>query len=47
MSVFDDFRREFAKSDNALIKIILINGIVFLSLLLVKVIFTLGQSSNV
>ncbi|WP_247232357.1 rhomboid family intramembrane serine protease [Telluribacter sp. SYSU D00476] len=47
MSVFDDFKREFAKSDNALIKIILINGIVFLSLLLVKVIFTLGQSSNV
>ncbi|GAB3177834.1 rhomboid family intramembrane serine protease [Telluribacter humicola] len=47
MSVFDDFRREFAKSDNVLIKIILINGVVFLSLLLVKVIFTLGQSSNV
>jgi membrane associated rhomboid family serine protease len=44
--IFDDFRREFSKSDNALVKIILINTVLFLSLLLVKVIFTLGQSSG-
>lgn len=42
--IFDDFRREFSKSENALVKIILINTVVFLSLLLVKVISTLSQS---
>jgi membrane associated rhomboid family serine protease len=44
--IFDDFRREFTKTDNTLVRIILINTVVFLSLLLVKVIFTLGQSSE-
>ncbi|TDB58089.1 rhomboid family intramembrane serine protease [Arundinibacter roseus] len=44
--IFDDFRREFTKTDNTLVRIILINTVVFLALLLVKVIFTLGQSSE-
>jgi membrane associated rhomboid family serine protease len=44
--IFDDFKREFTKTDNTLVRIILINTVVFLSLLLVKVIFTLGQSSE-
>lgn len=44
--IFDDFRREFSKSENALVKIILLNTVVFLALLLVKVIATLGQSSE-
>lgn len=44
--IFDDFKREFSKTDNTLVRIILINVVVFLSLLLVKVIFTLGQSSE-
>lgn len=42
--IFDDFRREFSKSENALVKIILINTVVFLTLLLVKVISTLSQA---
>ena len=44
--IFDDFKREFTKTDNTLVRIILINTVVFLSLLLVRVIFTLGQSSE-
>lgn len=44
--IFDDFKREFTKTDNTLIRIILVNVVVFLSLLLTKVIFTLGQSSG-
>ena len=44
--IFDDFKREFTKTDNTLVRIILINVVIFISLLLVKVIFTLGQSSE-
>ena len=46
-NIVDDIKREFAKSENALIKIILINTAVFLVLLLVKIIFTLSQSSQI
>jgi Na+/proline symporter len=46
-NIVDDVKREFAKSENALIKIILINTAVFLVLLLLKIILTLSQSSNV
>ncbi len=45
--IFDDFKREFSKSENALVKIILINTVVFLTLLLVRIIFTLGQNAGV
>ncbi|GAB2764810.1 rhomboid family intramembrane serine protease [Rhabdobacter roseus] len=44
--IFDDFRREFDKSENALVKIILINTVIFLALLLAKVVLTLGESGN-
>ncbi|KAA6440007.1 rhomboid family intramembrane serine protease [Dyadobacter flavalbus] len=46
-NIIDDVKREFAKSENALVKIILINTAVFLVLLLLKIILTLSQSSNV
>lgn len=46
-NIVDDVKREFAKSENALVKIILINTAVFLVLLLLKIILTLSQSSNV
>jgi membrane associated rhomboid family serine protease len=46
-NIVDDVKREFAKSENALVKIILVNVAVFLVLLLLKIILTLSQSSNV
>lgn len=46
-NIVDDVKREFAKSENALVKIILVNTAVFLVLLLLKIILTLSQSSNV
>lgn len=46
-NIIDDIKREFAKSENALVKIILINTAVFLILLVAKIILTLSQSSNV
>lgn len=46
-NIVDDIKREFQKSENSLVKIILINTAVFLVLLLVKIIFTLSQSSNI
>jgi membrane associated rhomboid family serine protease len=39
-NILDDIKREFAKSENALVKIILINTAVFLALLIAKIIFT-------
>ena len=46
-NIVDDIKREFAKSENALVKIILINTAVFLILLLTKIILTLSQSSGI
>ena len=46
-NIVDDIKREFSKSENALVKIILVNTAVFLVLLLLKIILTLSQSSNV
>ncbi len=46
-NIVDDIKREFAKSENALVKIILINTAVFLVLLLSKIILTLSQSSGI
>ncbi|MCF2489481.1 rhomboid family intramembrane serine protease [Dyadobacter sp. CY347] len=46
-NIVDDVKREFAKSENALVKIILVNVAVFLTLLLLKIILTLSQSANV
>jgi membrane associated rhomboid family serine protease len=43
-SLFDDFKDSFRKRDNALIKIILINIIVFLALILIMVISKVSQS---
>ncbi len=43
----DDIKREFSKSDNALVKIIMVNSAVFLLLLLSKIIFTLSQSAGI
>jgi membrane associated rhomboid family serine protease len=45
-NIVDDVKREFAKSENALVKIILINTAVFLILLLLKIILTLSQTSG-
>ena len=46
-NILNDIKREFAKSENALVKIILINTAVFLVLLLIRVIFTLSQLPGV
>ncbi|QRR02919.1 rhomboid family intramembrane serine protease [Dyadobacter sandarakinus] len=46
-NIVDDVKREFAKSENALVKIILVNTAVFLILLLLKIVLTLSQSPNV
>ncbi|HEV7380019.1 MAG TPA: rhomboid family intramembrane serine protease [Dyadobacter sp.] len=46
-NIIDDIKREFSKSENSLVKIILINTAVFLVLLISKIIFTLSQSSGV
>jgi membrane associated rhomboid family serine protease len=46
-SFVDELKREFSKTDNALIKIILINLFVFLFLLVAKVILTLSGASMV
>ncbi|PWJ56667.1 membrane associated rhomboid family serine protease [Dyadobacter jejuensis] len=43
----DDIKREFSKSENALVKIILTNTAVFLVLLLAKIILTLSQASGI
>ncbi|WP_128545414.1 rhomboid family intramembrane serine protease [Larkinella soli] len=45
--LFDDFRSEFNKPNNTLVQLILINTIVFLLLLILKVVLTLGQTSGV
>ena len=42
-NIIDDIKKEFAKSENALVKIILINTAVFLVLLLLRVVFTVSQ----
>lgn len=46
-SFVDELKREFSKTDNALIKIILINLFVFLFLLVAKVILTLSGAASV
>jgi len=46
-NIVDDIKREFAKSENSLIKIILINTAVFLVLLVTKIVLTLSQSPHV
>jgi membrane associated rhomboid family serine protease len=46
-NIVDDIKREFAKSENALVKIILINTAVFLVLLLTKIILTLSQAEGI
>lgn len=46
-NIVDDIKREFSKSENALVKIILINTAVFLVLLVAKIVLTLSQSTNV
>ncbi|WP_025764009.1 rhomboid family intramembrane serine protease [Dyadobacter tibetensis] len=43
----NDIKREFSKSENALVKIILTNTAVFLVLLLAKIILTLSQASGI
>lgn len=45
--IIDDFKAEFSKPDNALVKIILVNIVVFLTLLLLRVLFTFGQNSQI
>ncbi len=45
--ILDDIKKEFAKSDNALVKIIMVNATVFLMLLLSKIILTLSQSAEI
>lgn len=46
-NIVDDIKREFAKSENSLVKIILINTAVFLILLISKVVLTLSQTKAV
>jgi membrane associated rhomboid family serine protease len=46
-NIVDDIKREFSKSENSLVKIILINTAVFLVLLISKIVFTLSQSSGI
>ena len=46
-NIIDDIKREFAKSDNALVKIILVNVAVFLILLIVKIVFTFSKASGI
>jgi membrane associated rhomboid family serine protease len=46
-NILNDIKREFAKSENALVKIILINTAVFLVLLLARVILTLSQNDGI
>jgi membrane associated rhomboid family serine protease len=46
-NIVDDIKREFAKSENALVKIILINTAVFLVLLMSKIILTLSQAEGI
>jgi len=45
-NIVDDIKREFAKSENSLVKIILINTAVFLFLLIAKVTLTLSQAGD-
>ena len=46
-NIVDDVKREFAKSENSLVKIILINTAVFLVLLITKIILTFSQSQGI
>lgn len=46
-NIVDDIKREFAKSENSLVKIILINTAVFLVLLITKIILTLSQAAPI
>lgn len=46
-NIVDDIKREFAKSENSLIKIILINTAVFLVLLITKIVLTLSQAAPI
>ncbi|MFN4146388.1 MAG: rhomboid family intramembrane serine protease [Runella sp.] len=42
-SILEDIKREFSKSDNAVIKLILLNVIVFVAMVVFYVVFTFGQ----
>lgn len=44
-SIFDDLKGEFSKTNNAVIKLILLNVIVFVTVILLYVIFTFSQLS--
>ncbi|TAE34086.1 MAG: rhomboid family intramembrane serine protease [Cytophagales bacterium] len=43
--LLDDFRSEFSKPNNTLVQLILVNVVVFLTLLLLNLVFTLSESS--
>lgn len=46
-NIVEDIKREFAKSDNSLVKIILVNIAVFLVLLLAQIVFTYSKNSGI
>jgi len=45
--LFDDFRSEFNKPNNTLVQLLLVNTVVFLLLLILKVVLTLGEKNYV
>lgn len=45
-SLLDDFRSEFTKPNNVLAQLILVNVVVFLTLLILYLIFTVAETSN-
>jgi membrane associated rhomboid family serine protease len=42
-SIFDDVKGEFSKTNNAVVKIILLNVFVFVAMIILYIVFTLGQ----
>lgn len=46
-NILNDIKREFAKSENSLVKIILVNTAIFLVLLLLKIILTFSQAAGI
>lgn len=44
-SIFDDVRGEFSKTNNAVVKLILLNVIVFVAVITLYIVFTLSESS--
>jgi membrane associated rhomboid family serine protease len=43
-SIFDDVKGEFSKTNNAVVKIILLNVFVFVAIIILYIVFTFGQS---